>query len=106
MAIAFSGLLMSSISAMNQLSFYLVFSVLFGILLNSILFILYSLLSSLFSLLFLFLFLFLFFFFSLLLILRDTFVVRSLLVPSLMGLLLDMNWWPKRMPEPTKSLWF
>jgi RND superfamily putative drug exporter len=65
MAIAFSGLLISSISAMNQLSFYLVFSVLF-----------------------------------------DTFIVRSLLVPSLMGLFKDVNWWPSKMPEPTKSLWF
>jgi len=65
MAIAFSGLLLSGISAMNQLSFYLVFSVLF-----------------------------------------DTFIVRSLLVPSLMGLLKDVNWWPMKMPEPTKRLWF
>ena len=31
----------------------------------------------------------------------DTFVVRSVLVPSLMFLFVDFNWWPGRMPEQT-----
>lgn len=29
----------------------------------------------------------------------DTFLVRSLLVPSLMLVAVDLNWWPKVMPE-------
>lgn len=33
----------------------------------------------------------------------DTFVVRTLLVPSIMGLLGASNWWPRRMPEPTRT---
>lgn len=58
MAIAFSGLLFSSLPSCNQLSFYMVFAVVF-----------------------------------------DTFVVRSFLVPSLMHLLGDFNWWPRSVPK-------
>ena len=31
-------------------------------------------------------------------VLLDTFVVRTLLLPSVMGLLGSWNWWPRRMP--------
>jgi len=57
MAIAFSGLLFSSIPTWNQLAFYLVFAVLF-----------------------------------------DTFIVRTTLVPALMSLLYEANWWPGSVP--------
>ena len=53
MAVAFFGLILSNLPAINELGFYLVFSVLF-----------------------------------------DTFIVRSLLVPSLMGILGEVNWFP------------
>jgi len=32
--------------------------------------------------------------------LLDTFLVRSVLVPSLMLVAVDGNWWPKVMPDP------
>lgn len=83
MAIAFSGLLVSNIGAMNQLSFYLVFAVLFGIHLQK-----GNYPINVFD------------------HRKDTFIVRSLLVPAMMGLLHDLNWWPSKMPEPEKSLWF
>jgi uncharacterized membrane protein YdfJ with MMPL/SSD domain len=57
MAVAFSGLLFSSVAVANMLSFYMVFSVLY-----------------------------------------DTFLVRPLLVPSLMSLFGDWNWWPRKIP--------
>jgi len=58
MAIAFCGLLFSSVAVMNMLSFYMVFAVLF-----------------------------------------DTFIVRTIVVPALMGMAGDLNWWPGRVPE-------
>jgi len=35
-------------------------------------------------------------------VLFDTLVVRSILVPAMMALLRDYNWWPARMPEVTR----
>ena len=32
-------------------------------------------------------------------VLLDTFVVRTLLLPAVMSLLGERNWWPRRMPE-------
>ena len=32
-------------------------------------------------------------------VLLDTFVVRTLLLPAIMSLLGEANWWPRRMPE-------
>merc|ERR1712224_1164561 len=57
-ALAFFGLLLSSILVLNQLSFFLFFAVLF-----------------------------------------DTFVVRTLVVPSIMYWLGEANWWPMRRRE-------
>ena len=53
MAVAFSGLLMSSVGVLNQTSFFMVFSVLL-----------------------------------------DTFLIRMIMVPAIMGILGDWNWWP------------
>jgi len=36
-------------------------------------------------------------------VLFDTFIVRSLLVPSIMGLFSDINWWPAKLPPITKA---
>ena len=36
--------------------------------------------------------------------LYDTFIVRSLLVPSLMFFLVEANWWPGRVPPPTRNI--
>lgn len=55
MAIAFSGLLFSTLPSCNQLSFFMVFAVLF-----------------------------------------DTFIVRSFVVPAMMTVLGEWNWWPSR----------
>ena len=55
MAIAFSGLLLSSTNVINQMGFMMVFSVIF-----------------------------------------DTFVIRTCVVPALMSILGDWNWWPSR----------
>jgi uncharacterized membrane protein YdfJ with MMPL/SSD domain len=63
MAIAFSGLLLSTEMLLNQCAFYLVFAVLV-----------------------------------------DTFVMEVLLVPCIMRLLGKWNWWPCKMPEPTKDI--
>eukprot|EP01126_Amoeba_proteus_P055022 TRINITY_DN6802_c0_g1_i1.p1 TRINITY_DN6802_c0_g1~~TRINITY_DN6802_c0_g1_i1.p1 ORF type:complete len:108 (+),score=18.81 TRINITY_DN6802_c0_g1_i1:336-659(+) len=62
MAIAFCGLLFSSVTIMNMLSFYMVFAVLF-----------------------------------------DTFIVRSLVVPGLMGFFFDWNWFPGQVPPVSKT---
>jgi len=32
-------------------------------------------------------------------VLVDTFLVRTILVPSMMAMLGKYNWWPRRMPE-------
>ena len=37
-------------------------------------------------------------------VLTDTFVVRAMLIPSLMSILGRANWWPRRMPLPQKAL--
>jgi len=37
-------------------------------------------------------------------VLCDTFIVRTLLVPAIMNLLGPINWWPGKMPEPTKDM--
>uniref|UniRef100_A0A7S2DNU0 Membrane transport protein MMPL domain-containing protein n=1 Tax=Haptolina brevifila TaxID=156173 RepID=A0A7S2DNU0_9EUKA len=34
----------------------------------------------------------------------DTFIVRTLLVPALMFCAVEWNWWPGKMPSPTKTL--
>ena len=34
----------------------------------------------------------------------DTIFIRSLLVPSILGLFNDANWWPSTLPPITKSL--
>jgi len=34
----------------------------------------------------------------------DTFIIRSLLVPSLMLVAVDNNWYPKKMPEVTVTM--
>lgn len=57
MAVAFAGLLLSGISALNQYSFMMTFGVLL-----------------------------------------DTFVIRTLIVPALMSILGDINWWPTVFP--------
>jgi len=62
MAIAFGGLLFSSIAIITMLSFFMVAAVLF-----------------------------------------DTFIVRSLVVPAVMGILGDANWWPGQVPKVTVS---
>ena len=36
-------------------------------------------------------------------VLVDTFIVRPLLVPSVMHLIGPANWWPRRMPEPSRA---
>jgi hypothetical protein len=36
-------------------------------------------------------------------VLLDTFVVRTMVVPAAVHLLGGSNWWPTRMPEPTKG---
>ena len=36
-------------------------------------------------------------------VLLDTFVVRTLLLPAIMTLLGSLNWWPRRMPQPTSA---
>ena len=53
MAVAFSGLLMSSVGVLNQTSFFMVFAVLL-----------------------------------------DTFVIRMIMVPAIMGILGEYNWYP------------
>lgn len=35
-------------------------------------------------------------------VLLDTFVVRPLLVPAMMSIMGSLNFWPARMPAPTK----
>ena len=35
-------------------------------------------------------------------VLLDTFVVRTLLLPAVMSLLGNLNWWPRRMPTPSE----
>jgi uncharacterized membrane protein YdfJ with MMPL/SSD domain len=57
MAIAFSGLLFSSLDCANELSSYMVIAVLF-----------------------------------------DTFVIRTALVPAIMSICGDWNWWPRPLP--------
>jgi len=37
-------------------------------------------------------------------VLIDTFVVRTVLVPSIMGFAGTANWWPRKCPAPTKGL--
>ena len=37
-------------------------------------------------------------------VLIDTFVIRTVLVPSIMGFAGAANWWPRKCPEPTKEL--
>lgn len=32
-------------------------------------------------------------------VLFDTFIIRSLVVPGLMGLFMDANWWPGNIPK-------
>jgi uncharacterized membrane protein YdfJ with MMPL/SSD domain len=36
-------------------------------------------------------------------VLFDTFIIRSLIVPGMMGLLMDANWWPGRVPRVKKK---
>lgn len=42
-------------------------------------------------------------FFVVFAVLCDTFVIRPLLVPSVMHILGSLNWWPGRMPPPTED---
>ncbi|MCG3258345.1 MAG: MMPL family transporter [Candidatus Heimdallarchaeota archaeon] len=62
MAIAFSGLMLSSLQVMNQFGFILCFAVLI-----------------------------------------DTFVIRTILVPAIMSIAEKWNWWPTKVPKPTKD---
>ncbi|MCK5408976.1 MAG: MMPL family transporter, partial [Candidatus Heimdallarchaeota archaeon] len=62
MAIAFSGLMISSLVVMKQLGFILCFAVLV-----------------------------------------DTFVIRTILVPAIMSIADKWNWWPAKLPIPTKD---
>ncbi|MHA1303148.1 MAG: MMPL family transporter [Candidatus Heimdallarchaeaceae archaeon] len=62
MAIAFSGLMMSTEMVLNQFGFILCFAVLV-----------------------------------------DTFIIRTILVPAIMSLAEKWNWWPGKMPKPTKD---
>lgn len=41
-------------------------------------------------------------FFMVFAVLFDTFIIRSLVVPGLMGLLMDGNWWPGKVPKVSK----
>ncbi|MHA1199680.1 MAG: MMPL family transporter [Candidatus Heimdallarchaeaceae archaeon] len=36
-------------------------------------------------------------------VLIDTFIIRTILVPAIMSLAEKWNWWPKKVPEPTKT---
>ncbi len=36
-------------------------------------------------------------------VLIDTFIIRTILVPAIMALAEKWNWWPKKVPEPTKT---
>ena len=36
-------------------------------------------------------------------VLIDTFIIRTILVPAIMSLASKWNWWPKKVPEPTKT---
>ncbi|MHA1217534.1 MAG: MMPL family transporter [Candidatus Heimdallarchaeaceae archaeon] len=36
-------------------------------------------------------------------VLIDTFIIRIILVPAIMNLASKWNWWPKKVPEPTKT---
>jgi RND superfamily putative drug exporter len=36
-------------------------------------------------------------------VLIDTFIIRTMLVPAIMALAEKWNWWPKKVPEPTKT---
>ncbi|MCE7742123.1 MAG: MMPL family transporter [Candidatus Heimdallarchaeota archaeon] len=62
MAIAFSGMMLSSLMVMNQFGFILSFAVLV-----------------------------------------DTFVIRTIFVPAIMSIAEKWNWWPAKVPEPTKD---
>ena len=35
--------------------------------------------------------------------LADTFIVRTMLVPALLGFFPETNWWPGKVPPPLKS---
>ncbi len=37
-------------------------------------------------------------------VLIDTFIIRTILVPAIMSLASKWNWWPRKLPEPTKDL--
>ena len=63
MIIAFAGLIFSSQPALNQISFYVVFS-----------------------------------------LIVDTLVTRTILVPAVLTLLGEWNYWPSRMPTPKHKL--
>lgn len=41
-------------------------------------------------------------FFLMVAVLFDTFVVRTMVVPAVAGLLRDLNWWPGKVPSATK----
>ena len=36
-------------------------------------------------------------------VLIDTFIIRTILVPAIMSLAEKWNWWPRKVPEPTKT---
>jgi len=36
-------------------------------------------------------------------VLIDTFIIRTILVPAIMALAEKWNWWPKKLPKPTKT---
>lgn len=63
MAVAFSGLILSSTTSLNQMGFILSFSVII-----------------------------------------DTFILRALFVPSIMALLGEASWWPRKMPPVVRTL--
>ena len=39
-------------------------------------------------------------------VLLDTFVVRTICVPALLGLTDTKSWWPQELPPPTKSIMY
>jgi uncharacterized membrane protein YdfJ with MMPL/SSD domain len=42
-------------------------------------------------------------FFLLFAVLFDTFIIRTIFVPSVMRWLGEYNWWPRTMPTPTSA---
>ena len=81
--ISFSSLMFSKEMVLNQFGFLLCFAVLLGTLLSHVLPVSLALKKE-----------------RQTLSCADTFVVRPILVPSMMFLIGRWNWWPQNMPQP------